>query len=134
MGPHGAMPTYGVADIRRLSRDSLDSDQYRLRDAAATGSDFRDAPAGGQGKEEHAMTDEVWTMRDGTTIAVGDMDEGHVRNALRMVLRKARRATEKRDRLAAMTRRVMEEAYADVDPQDILHAQAMRDLSNPNCF
>jgi len=29
-------------------------------------------------------------MRDGRQIAVGDMDEAHVRNALRMILRKDR--------------------------------------------
>jgi len=34
------------------------------------------------------MVDEFWTMRDGTKIAVGDMSESHVRNALRMVIRK----------------------------------------------
>jgi hypothetical protein len=36
------------------------------------------------------MADELWTTRDGTQIAVGDMDEDHVRNALRMILRKWR--------------------------------------------
>lgn len=39
--------------------------------------------------------DEIWTMRDGTQIAVRDMDENHVRNALRMVLRKAREAQQR---------------------------------------
>lgn len=34
--------------------------------------------------------DEIWTTRDGTRIAVGDMTEGHVRNALRMILRNQR--------------------------------------------
>ena len=35
--------------------------------------------------------DEMWTQRDGTKIAVGDMDESHVRNALRMVIRNDRK-------------------------------------------
>lgn len=35
--------------------------------------------------------DEIWTMRDGTKIAVGDMSESHVRNALRMVMRNHRK-------------------------------------------
>lgn len=38
------------------------------------------------------MKDEFWTCRDGRKIAVGDMDESHVRNTLRMILRKCRLA------------------------------------------
>lgn len=34
--------------------------------------------------------EEYWTMKDGTEIAVGDMEEEHVRNALRMVIRRHR--------------------------------------------
>lgn len=51
------------------------------------------------------MTDDIWTTRDGREIAVGDMDEDHVRNALRMVLRRRR---EKREQ-------VMEGLFADVE-------------------
>lgn len=40
------------------------------------------------------MKDEIWTQKDGTKIAVGDMTEEHVRNALRMILRKARQRVE----------------------------------------
>jgi hypothetical protein len=40
--------------------------------------------------------DEMWTMRDGTQIAVSDMEESHVRNALRMVIRHDRRRKERR--------------------------------------
>ena len=36
------------------------------------------------------MQEEYWTTKDGKRIAVGDMDEQHVRNALRMVLRNRR--------------------------------------------
>lgn len=39
-----------------------------------------------------ATPDEIWTTRDGRNVAVGDMDENHVRNALRMVLRRRREA------------------------------------------
>lgn len=34
--------------------------------------------------------DEIWTMIDGTEIAVNDMSEAHVRNALRMIIRNDR--------------------------------------------
>lgn len=38
--------------------------------------------------------DEIWTTKDGQKIAVGDMDEGHVRNALRLMLRNKRKDRE----------------------------------------
>lgn len=41
------------------------------------------------------MDDEIWTTKDGRKIAVGDMDEQHVRNALRMVIRKRRESMAK---------------------------------------
>lgn len=37
---------------------------------------------------------EVWTMRDGTEISVGDMDEGHLRNTLNLLLKKRRETIE----------------------------------------
>jgi ABC-type sugar transport system ATPase subunit len=40
--------------------------------------------------------DEIWIMRDGTRIAVGDMEESHVRNALRLMLRNERRRQERK--------------------------------------
>lgn len=40
--------------------------------------------------------DETWVTRDGREILVGDMTENHVRNALRMLIRKARRVAVKR--------------------------------------
>jgi len=36
--------------------------------------------------------DELWIARDGRRLLVGEMDEEHVRNALRMMLRARRRA------------------------------------------
>jgi hypothetical protein len=39
--------------------------------------------------------EEYWTTKDGHRIAVGEMNESHVRNALRMVLRKVRRARQR---------------------------------------
>lgn len=35
--------------------------------------------------------EEYWTRRDGSRIAVGNMDVDHLRNALRMTIRRARR-------------------------------------------
>jgi hypothetical protein len=34
--------------------------------------------------------EELWTMRDGTQIAVGDMTEQHAKNCLRMLIRRHR--------------------------------------------
>ncbi len=67
------------------------------------------------------MKDEVWTTKEGQKINVGDMSEDHVRNALRMILRK---------------RRLVREAVLDdlIEPQDLLHAEAMRALSDPNAY
>lgn len=42
------------------------------------------------------MSDEIWTTRDGREISVGEMDEEHVRNVLRMLLRKTRKIRERR--------------------------------------
>lgn len=41
------------------------------------------------------MDDEIWTMRDGTKIKVGDMTESHARNTLRMIIRNERRRAER---------------------------------------
>lgn len=37
-----------------------------------------------------SATDELWTTKDGTQIPVSQMSEQHVRNALRMILRRKR--------------------------------------------
>ena len=36
------------------------------------------------------MTDETWITKNGTKIPVEDMTEAHVKNALRMIIRKSR--------------------------------------------
>lgn len=51
--------------------------------------------------------DEMWTQKDGTRIAVGEMSETHVRNALRIVLRNERR------RMARLLARI-DQARSDV--------------------
>lgn len=48
------------------------------------------------------MEDEIWTTRDGRKIAVGDMDEQHVRNTLRMILRNRRRMQERVEKRPAL--------------------------------
>lgn len=69
------------------------------------------------------MEEEYWTKRDGTKIAVGDMDVEHLRNTLRMILRQRRRAV------------VETIEYDDFgDGQDVSSAQAYRDLANPRVF
>jgi hypothetical protein len=78
---------------------------------------------------EAEMSDEVWTTRDGTRIAVGDMSEGHVRNALRMLLRK------RRVRLAQMYPPfAIEDNVSESDAQDLMNDQHSEDLRNPAIF
>jgi len=69
--------------------------------------------------------DEIWTMKDGTRIAVGDMEERHVRNALRMVLRQHRKRKAARAALDDLT---------VGDGQDMLNAEHYRMLANPSVF
>ncbi len=71
------------------------------------------------------MKDEIWITKDGKKISVGDMEESHVRNALRMVIRQMRESLEE-------PTRELEPSAGDM--QDMLHAQAMLDLANPNAF
>jgi hypothetical protein len=53
-----------------------------------------------------AEPDETWTTADGRVLAVGQMDEAHARNVLRMLLRKRRRRIERlRAELADARRR-----------------------------
>lgn len=40
--------------------------------------------------------DEVWTTKDGRKVAVGAMEEAHVRDALRMIIRNVRKRQEHR--------------------------------------
>jgi hypothetical protein len=73
------------------------------------------------------MKEEFWTKRDGTRIAVGDMDVEHLQNTLRMIIRNNRRLVEKHEELA-----FPEMTYFEwEDSQD---AQAYRDLANPDIF
>lgn len=74
------------------------------------------------------MDEEYWTTREGKEIAVGEMEVEHLRNAMRMVLRKRRQTVA---RLEAL------ESALDAtvgDTQDELAAQAYRDLANPRVF
>lgn len=71
--------------------------------------------------------DEIWTMRDGTKIAVGDMGESHVRNALRMVIRTSRKKKERAFRL-------LDDVFTEGDVQDMLSSRAYDQLSNPHTF
>ena len=40
------------------------------------------------------MKEEYWETKDGRKIAVGDMEEDHVRNVLRLILRRKRQFEE----------------------------------------
>jgi hypothetical protein len=73
-------------------------------------------------------SDEIWVTKDGRRIPVADMSEDHVRNALRMILRKRRLRVER------IIRQLDDVAFAESDGQDELNAQAYRDLANPKVF
>ena len=53
--------------------------------------------------------DEVWTTGNGRRIRVGDMDEQHVRNTLRMILRNRRKRAAKLAELKALFERLRTE-------------------------
>jgi hypothetical protein len=74
------------------------------------------------------MDDEIWTTQDGRQIPVGEMNVEHLRNVLRMILRKRRVRVEK------MIKQLDDIAYAESDGQDELNAQYYRDLANPNAY
>jgi CRISPR/Cas system CSM-associated protein Csm2 small subunit len=50
------------------------------------------------------IDEEYWTTLDGRRMAVGDMDDQHVRNALRMVIRRDRKRKARLDALALVLR------------------------------
>lgn len=54
--------------------------------------------------------DEIWTRKDGRTIAVEDMSEEHVRSALRMMIRRDRRDRDDEE----WAERMAELAYCEV--------------------
>jgi hypothetical protein len=74
------------------------------------------------------LNDEYWTTQDGRRIAVGEMNVEHLRNVLRMMLRKRRLRVEK------MIKQLDDIVYAESDGQDELNAQYYRDLANPNVY
>jgi len=79
-------------------------------------------------KKKHVEAEEeVWTTRDGRKIAVGDMEPQHLRNTLRMILRKRRLAQQR-------LKRIQLDLDIDFDGQAELSSSAQRDLANPNCY
>lgn len=78
------------------------------------------------------VREEYWTMRDGRKIVVGDMDVDHLRNTLRMLIRKARKA-----RASSVARAALAEALDSMTQfewEDMRDAQAYQDLANPHVF
>lgn len=55
------------------------------------------APAPAPTPVKIEVREEYWTQKNGQRIAVGDMDETHVRNTLRMILKHARIRRERRE-------------------------------------
>ena len=73
------------------------------------------------------VAEEYWTKRDGTKIAVGDMDVDHLRNVLRMLIRVRRRT------VAREMKAILSEAL-DSMTEGEWHDRVRRDLSNPDVF
>jgi hypothetical protein len=72
------------------------------------------------------MDDEIWTTQDGRRIAVGEMNVEHLRNVLRMILRKRRKAVRER------INQLFNDPHSDGQAE--LNAQYYRDLANPNVY
>lgn len=53
--------------------------------------------------------EEYWVTREGARIAVGSMSEEHVKNALRMLIRRDRERAEELERIADDCRRALDE-------------------------
>lgn len=76
------------------------------------------------------MEDEVWTTRDGRKIKVGDMDETHLRNTLRLILRKRR---EMQERMKAhpvtmeLLKRLVQQTMRKVSEEQAAEEQRMYD-------
>jgi hypothetical protein len=75
------------------------------------------------------MEDEIWTTQDGRRIKVGDMTEEHVRNALRLVLRRIREGY-----VSPRTTGNYDPETTVGDGQDELNAIHRRSLADPNVF
>lgn len=57
--------------------------------------------------------DEIWTTRDERKIPVGEMEDSHVRNTLRMLLRRRRRKYERAVQLIAKDENMPPSLYVD---------------------
>lgn len=57
--------------------------------------------------------DEIWTTRDGRKLKVGEMEEAHVRDALRMVIRRARKREERARAALEIHKILMEDVEND---------------------
>lgn len=72
--------------------------------------------------------DEIWVCQDGRQMKVGEMTEAHVRSALRLVLRNARRSRQRRKlalglftdpEVDPLTSRQIAELYRDKETSDV---------------
>jgi hypothetical protein len=58
--------------------------------------------------------EEVWTCQDGRKVPVGEMDEAHVRDVLRMVIRRARKGEQRRKEKARVVAYLEKMAAEDI--------------------
>ena len=61
------------------------------------------------------VLDEIWVTKDGTPMLVGAMEEEHVRNVLRMILRERRHRAERAAALAAQVAEAQRVARQRID-------------------
>jgi hypothetical protein len=101
-----------------------------------------DTPKGGR-KAPPEWQDELWTTKDGRVLKVGDMAEDHVRNALRMIIRRRREMKEKLENKPSFRRYIAlkllhevfedlrkksDEARAEMDQK--MHEDIMNDIGD----
>jgi hypothetical protein len=89
--------------------------------------------AGYYSQEEEVMKEEFWTKRDGTKIAVGDMEVEHLRNTLRMIIRNNRhRVVEVIAKEENLPPYAIEDQYWYWEAER--DARAYRAMADPNVF
>jgi hypothetical protein len=76
------------------------------------------------------MTEEFWTKRDGTKIAVGNMSMEHLQNTLRMLIRKSR----ERRHILISTEHDEMSGIDESNYENMRDEQAYHNLANPHIF
>ena len=73
------------------------------------------------------VLDEIWVTKDGTPMLVGAMEEEHVRNVLRMILRERRHKAERMASYAAQAAEAQRSARQRIDLRSLFRHRALDD-------